>query len=49
MINAMILVFFAIFIWLSAYWQAHDEVSIECQKLGAFYVGDKVFECKEKK
>lgn len=28
---------------------AHQTVSTECQRLGAFYVGDKTFECKEKK
>lgn len=27
---------------------AHSEVARECEKLGAFYVGDKVFECKLK-
>lgn len=27
---------------------AHSEVARECEKLGAFYVGDKVFECKRK-
>ena len=27
---------------------AHSEVVRECEKLGAFYVGDKVFECKRK-
>ena len=28
--------------------QAHHEVATECQRLGAFYVGDKIFECKER-
>jgi hypothetical protein len=27
---------------------AHIEVARECEKLGAFYFGDKVFECKRK-
>lgn len=27
---------------------AHETVSTECQRLGAFYVGDKTFECKVK-
>lgn len=28
---------------------AHTTVATECERLGAFYVGQKVFECKEKK
>ena len=28
---------------------AHTTVAHECDKLGAFYVDDKVFECKRKK
>ena len=27
---------------------AHGTVSSECDKLGAFYVGSKIYECKEK-
>ena len=27
---------------------AHTTVAHECDKLGAFYVGDQVFECKRK-
>ena len=27
---------------------AHSEVVRECEEFGAFYVGDKVFECKRK-
>ena len=27
---------------------AHSEIARECEKLGAFYVGNKVFECKRK-
>ena len=27
---------------------AHSEVARECEKLGAFYVGNKVFECNRK-
>lgn len=27
---------------------AHHEVARECQRLGAFYVAEKVFECKER-
>ena len=26
--------------------QAHQTVATECEKLGSFYVGDKVYECK---
>ena len=28
---------------------AHSTVAVECNRLGSFYVGEKVFECKEKK
>ena len=28
--------------------EAHTTVARECDKLGAFYVGDQVFECKRK-
>lgn len=27
---------------------AHNTVAAECGKLGSFYVGDKVYECKAK-
>lgn len=27
---------------------AHQTVATECERLGSFYVGSKVFECKEK-
>jgi len=32
------------FIWVAA----HSTVATECEKLGAFYVGQKVYECKLK-
>jgi hypothetical protein len=28
---------------------AHKTVATECEKLGAFYIGDKVYQCSEKK
>jgi len=28
---------------------AHSTVATECERLGAFYVGQKTFECKERK
>lgn len=28
---------------------AHSTVATECERLGSFYVGQKVFDCKEKK
>ena len=28
---------------------AHQTIALECEKLGAFYVGAKVFACEEKK
>lgn len=30
------------------YAEAHSTVARECERLGAFYVGNKVFECKLK-
>lgn len=27
---------------------AHSTIAMECEKLGAFYVADKVYECKRK-
>lgn len=39
-------------LWLGLFigWTAaHHEVSAECQRLGAFYVSQKTFECKESK
>lgn len=27
---------------------AHSSIATECDKLGSFYVGDKVYECKRK-
>ena len=32
-------------LYLAGYVFAHQEVARECTKLGAFYVGDKVFVC----
>lgn len=35
--------------WNFVIWAwAHGTVATECEKLGAFYVGDKVYECKVK-
>lgn len=34
----------AIVVWVGA----HQVVALECKKLGAFYVGQTVFECKVK-
>lgn len=33
---------------LGGWADAHSTVSSECDKLGAFYVGPKIYECKEK-
>ncbi len=40
---ALVLACFAGWVW------AHNAVATECNKLGSFYVGSKVYECKEKK
>ena len=41
-----------ILITLIGFWiewaSAHTTVAKECDKLGAFYVGDKVYECRRK-
>ncbi len=29
-------------------WETHQAIAMECEKLGAFFVGDRVFECKRK-
>ena len=35
--------------WCGLIWaMAHGTVAKECEKLGSFYVGDKVYECKLK-
>jgi hypothetical protein len=43
--HVAVIVFSCFFGWI----MAHDSVSTECKKLGAFYVGSTVYECKEKK
>ena len=40
----LIVCVFYIFGWASA----HNTVATECEKLGAFYVGKTVYECKAK-
>lgn len=35
-------VIFTVVVWEAAHWT----VATECKKLGAFYVGETVFECK---
>ncbi len=32
--------------WLAGWTHAHYTVANECRRLGKFYVGDTVFECK---
>jgi hypothetical protein len=39
----------AVLVFYMGWVMAHTTVKHECQKLGAFYVGEKVYECKEKK
>ena len=43
-LTAVIFVLTFIFGWITA----HSTIAGECNKLGAFYVGDKVYECKVK-
>lgn len=33
---------------LTTYGAAHSEVARECDRLGGFYVGDQIYECKRK-
>jgi len=33
--------------WLFGWTHAHGTVASECKKLGSFYVGEVVFECKK--
>ena len=40
----MVLAFIGNAVWVSA----HRTIAVECERLGAFYVGDKVFTCQEK-
>lgn len=34
--------------WHLAWAAAHNTIATECEKLGSFYVGDKVYVCKFK-
>lgn len=36
------LILLSVFVWVTA----HSVVAQECEKLGAFYVGTKVYDCK---
>jgi hypothetical protein len=38
----------AVLVFYMGWVMAHTTVQHECIKLGAFYVGEKVYECKEK-
>lgn len=42
--TATVLLSLIVLIWS----MAHTTVAHECDKLGAFYVGDQVYECKRK-
>ena len=35
-------------VWTLGYVMAHNEVSRECERLGAFYVGTKTYTCQIK-
>lgn len=43
-LSVVCFVSWSIYMWA---W-AHGTVATECEKLGAFYVGNKVYECKVK-
>ena len=48
MILAGIAAWILIAVVLTTYGAAHSEVARECDRLGGFYVGDQVYECKRK-
>lgn len=43
-LSLLCLIAFSCFIWVAV----HSTVATECEKLGAFYVGQKIYECKPK-
>ena len=45
----VILALAIVFLFSTGWVAAHVEVKRECDRLGAFYVGDKVYRCEEKK
>lgn len=50
MINGIFTWFFGFAVGALLSWtHAHQTVATECQRLGSFYVGEKTYECKEKK
>mgnify|MGYP000591313298 CR=1 FL=1 len=50
MTNAILMVVVTAIASATFGWEAaHSTVATECGRLGAFYVGSKTFECKEKK
>lgn len=38
--------FFVAIGWLFGWLHAHEVIALECERLGGFFVGKKVFECK---
>ena len=46
LMGCILLACFAAFFYFFGYAKAHSEVAQECQRLGAFYVGDKTYSCK---
>ena len=42
----MTIIIYILFGWLCGWVHAHKTVARECEKLGRFYVGETVYECK---
>lgn len=47
-LGAVIVLVVAVFIGNGIWASAHRTIATECERLGAFYVGDKVYQCQEK-
>lgn len=45
--NLWIVIIVIVYYYLG-WWFAHGEVAEECRKLGGFYVGSSIFDCKER-
>ena len=49
LIVAMVVAFMMVTAYFNGYSNAHSTVATECERLGAFYVGDKTYKCELKK
>ena len=49
LLGCLLIAFILSFCFGMGYIKAHNEVATECERLGAFYVGDKTYKCELKK